>query len=152
MEYVVYTDGSCENNSKYKEGGAAYVVLLNGTLIHEASRGCVRTTNNRQEMMAIISAINYLPQGSSVTIYSDSEYAIGVFSGKYKKAKKNPDLKLKYFSICGKLKEIKFIWVKGHVGNEWNEYVDTLAGMATKSMQDKYNLPKVNRYKKRNKR
>lgn len=27
MNYVAYTDGSCDNHSKYKAGGSAYIVL-----------------------------------------------------------------------------------------------------------------------------
>ena len=34
MNYVAYTDGSCDNHSKYKAGGSAYIVLKDGEIVY----------------------------------------------------------------------------------------------------------------------
>ena len=42
------------------------------------------------------------------------------------KDKKNPDLWKRFLKIYPK-HEVKFVWVKGHAGNELNEVADRLA-------------------------
>lgn len=140
--YIAYTDGSCDNLSPYGEGGSAYVILKDGWVVKESQKGFVGTTNNRMEMLAIISAINSLPKGSSITIYTDSQYSILAFT-KVKKAKKNLDLINLYHHCAAKLKNIEFVWVKGHNGNKYNEIVDSMANSAYREMVKKYNLPKT---------
>lgn len=139
-DFEAWTDGSCNNLSPYGEGGSAYVVLKDGIPIHEAKYGRIGTSNNRMELLAIISAVNWIPAKSSVTIYSDSKYAINVLSGKWK-AKTNMDLVRLYDTVASRLSEIKFIWVKGHSGIEWNEYVDNLASSETERIAKEYNIP-----------
>lgn len=39
MNYVAYTDGSCDNNSKYKAGGSAYIVLKDGDIVKMKNHG-----------------------------------------------------------------------------------------------------------------
>ena len=138
--FHAYTDGSCNNLSPYGEGGSAYVILKDGVPIHEAKYGRIGTTNNRMEMLAIISAVNWLPPKSSVVIYSDSMYAINVFSGRWR-AKTNLDLVRLYDTCAAKLDNIEFYWVKGHSGVEWNEYVDNLANSETERVAKEYNIP-----------
>lgn len=99
--------------------------------------------NNRMELLAIISAVNLIPSNSSVTIYSDSKYAINVLSGRWR-AKTNTDLVHLYDAVASRLKEIRFEWVKGHSGTEWNEYVDGLAGSETARIAKEYNIPLYN--------
>ena len=140
--YIAYTDGSCDNLSPYGEGGSAYVILKDGWVVKESQKGFVGTTNNRMEMLAIISAVNSIPRGSSIVIYTDSQYSILAFT-KIKKAKKNLDLINLYHHCAAKLKHIEFVWVKGHNGNKYNEIVDSMANSAYKEMIKKYNLPKT---------
>lgn len=139
-DFDAWTDGSCNNLSPYGEGSSAYVVLKDGVLIHEAKYGRIGTSNNRMELLAIISAVNWIPANSSVTIYSDSRYAINVFSGKWK-AKTNTDLVRLYDTVASRLSEIRFEWVKGHSGIEWNEYVDELASSETLRIAQEYHIP-----------
>lgn len=139
-DFDAWTDGSCNNLSPYGEGGSAYVVLKDGVLIHEAKYGRIGTSSNRMELLAIISAVNWIPANSSVTIYSDSKYAINVLSGRWK-AKVNTDLVRLYDTVASRLLEVRFVWVKGHSGLEWNEYVDELASSETERVAKEYGIP-----------
>ena len=80
-KYIAYTDGGCQNTSIYGEGGSAYLIIHNGEMIKTASKGFLRTTSNRMEMLAIISAVCSVPNGSDLLVYSDSQYAINTLSG-----------------------------------------------------------------------
>lgn len=142
-KYIAYTDGGCQNTSVYGEGGSAYLIIHRGEVVKTASKGFLYTTNNRMEMLAIISAVCSVPEGSDLTVYSDSKYAINVFSGIWK-PKKNRDLIIKYNE---RVKTVCFRWVKGHNGDKYNEMVDS---MCTNSMNDivrLHNLPN-DRFKK----
>lgn len=147
--YEAYTDGSCNNLSPYGEGGAAYIILKDGFIIKEESKGFVRTTNNRMEMLAIISAVSSVPKGSSLTVYTDSQYCITSFTNS-KKPKANIDLINLYHRCSAHLESITFEWVKGHNGNEFNELVDSMAFSAYEDIIKKYNIPKssAKRYRK----
>ena len=69
--------------------------------------------------------MNWVPFGASVTVYSDSQYAIGVLSGQMK-AKKNLNLIERYKQVSNG-KDVSFEWVRGHNGNHWNEVCDKMA-------------------------
>ena len=141
-EYVAYTDGSCDNLSPYGEGGSAYIILKGDEIVRSGSKGFVGTTNNRMEMLAIISAVCATPKGSDLIIYTDSQYCITAFTN-VKKPKKNLDLISLYHHSASGLKSIEFRWVKGHNGDKYNEKVDSMAFSAYESMIEKYNLPKT---------
>lgn len=135
--YRAFTDGSCEQyGTSYGIGGSAYVILQNGKIIHEASVGKACTTNNKMEMLAIISVLHWLPDHSKVVIYSDSQYAIMIFQG-YWRPKKNLHLVEMFEREAKRHDAVEFSWVKGHNGNKWNEYVDNLATSATRRMVEK---------------
>ena len=124
--FIAYTDGSSDNKNPMRPSGAAYVILdEKGKELHRASKGLMGKTNNFMEMLAIISAVNWVPEGASVLVYSDSEYAIKVFNGQYK-AKKNLNLVDRYRQVSAG-KQVRFEWVKGHSGNYWNELCDKMA-------------------------
>lgn len=146
-DYIAYTDGSCNNLSPHGEGGAAYIILKDGVEIKRASKGFMGTTNNRCEMMAIISAVNSVEPGSAITIHTDSQYCIGAFASdnRITHKTKNPDLIAKYRDVA-QSKEVRFIWVKGHAGNEYNELVDQLADARTEEMRLSHNIPVYNRF------
>lgn len=141
-KYVAYTDGSCDNMSPYGEGGSAYILMKDGEILCSASKGFVGTTNNRMEMLAIISAVCATPKGSDLIIYTDSQYCITSFTN-VKKPKKNLELISLYHHSATGLNSIEFRWVKGHNGDKYNEMVDSMAVAAYKSMIEKYNLPKT---------
>lgn len=136
--FEAYTDGSADYKSRI--GGAGYVLLRNGDITVERNHSFFDTTNNRMELLAIISAVNAAPDNSDIVVYSDSQYAIGALSGRQKKTKKNEDLIAKFKPIANKKGRIEFVWVKGHAGNEWNEYVDNLAFSAYAAKMQEYGL------------
>lgn len=142
FEYEAYTDGSCNNMSPEGEGGSAYIILKDGEIVHSSSKGFMHTTNNRMEIMAILSAVNYIPKGSSVIIYTDSQYCMTILAKKYTITDKTKNAKLiKDYRELAKDKRVKFKWVKGHNGNMYNEMVDKMADARTEEMRKKYNIP-----------
>lgn len=146
-EFQIYTDGACSNTSIYGEGGAAYLILdSKGNHFKEASKGFIKTTNNRMEVLAIVSAINSLPKNSSAVVYTDSKYAITILTNDIKPCA-NPDLWRRYREVSTDI-SVRFEWVKGHNGNYYNEQVDYMAQQARESMVEKYSLP-ADRFKKR---
>lgn len=145
MHYIAYTDGSCDNLSKERAGGAAYVILKNGEIAKIKNHGQLNTSNNRMELLAIISAVNACPDGAYVDIYTDSQYCILVLSKSYK-PKKNPDLYELFKKCATHVAGVRFHWVKGHDGNKYNELADQLAYGAYCDICDQYNIEKTKRH------
>ena len=56
----------------------------------EITGGEPSTTNNRMELRAIVAGLEAIKAAAEITIYADSLYAIGAFTGN--KIKKNADL------------------------------------------------------------
>ena len=88
--------------------------------------------------MAVIAALQLLKRdGLDITIYTDSAYIVnsvekGWLFGWVKKGfqgKKNADL-WQLFLKEYKKHRIKFVWVKGHADNKWNNRCDILATTA----------------------
>lgn len=144
-DYIAYTDGSCNNLSPYGEGGAAYVILDGQrNLIKQNSKGFVGVTNNKMELMAILSAVAAVPSGSTLVVYTDSQYCIQVLTNKANAnnfTRPNANVIRQYFNYASRLKAIRFEWVKGHDGNEFNEMVDALAQSRTEEMRTIHNIP-----------
>ena len=145
LHYVAYTDGSCDNLSKERAGGSAYVILKDGEIVKMKNHGQLNTSNNRMELLAIISAVNACPDGSFIDIYTDSQYCILVLSKSYK-PKKNPDLYELYKKCVAHVGGVRFHWVKGHDGNTYNELADQLAYGAYCDICDQYNIEKTKRH------
>lgn len=143
--YIAYTDGSCNNLSPYGEGGAAYVILDGQrNLVKQNSKGFVGVTNNKMELMAILSAVAAVPAGSTLVVYTDSQYCIQVLTNKANAnnfTRPNANVIRQYFNYASRLKAVRFEWVKGHDGNEFNEMVDALAQSRTEEMRTIHNIP-----------
>ena len=143
--YICYTDGSCDNYSTHKAGGSAYIVVntATGELEKVKTHHCLHTTNNRMEMLAIISAVNYCPKGSVIEVRSDSKYAIKMFrytDWEIGSDIKNTDL-IKLYRKCAKDKLVILTWVKGHNGDDLNEQADCLAFGAYEQALKENGLP-----------
>lgn len=137
-EITIYTDGAARGNP----GPGGYgVILISGRHRLEKSEGYKLTTNNRMELMAVITGLEVLKiPGSSVVVYTDSKYVADavnkgwVFQWESKafKKKKNPDLWLRFLRIYKK-HNVRFIWIKGHASNPENEKCDQMAVEASKN-------------------
>lgn len=138
----VFTDGACAGNPGPGGWGAVYVV--DGTIVDEAHGFDPDTTNNRMEFTALIEGLKLVPEGTSVTVYSDSnlavrtinEWAAGWEARGWKRKKagadgskvpKNLDLVKTAFRDFGARPEVDLQWIKGHADFTWNEYADDLA-------------------------
>ena len=140
---TIYTDGACRGNPG--KGGWGAILKYNGT-IKELSGGEKETTNNKMELTAAIMALSALKEPCEVELYSDSKYltdAINqgwVYGWKKKNWKKSdgkPALNVDLWEQLLKLMAVhtvKFIWVKGHDGNEFNERCDVLATTYAESL------------------
>ena len=135
-EIKIYTDGSSRGNP----GPGGYgVILLSGHHRKELSKGFRLTTNNRMELLAVIAGLETIKKNElSVTVYSDSQYVINSINKgwlnnwirtDFKGGKKNKDLWLQFHDLSGSFK-LKFIWVKGHADNPYNNRCDELATAA----------------------
>ena len=135
-ELTIYTDGASRGNP----GPGGYGAILKwGTHSKELSAGYKRTTNNRMELMAVIAALEALKKESlNVVVYSDSQYVVkAVQEGWLKKwistqfagGKKNKDLWMRYAELA-KNHNIRFVWVRGHADNPFNNRCDELATAA----------------------
>jgi ribonuclease HI len=134
-QLIIYTDGAARGNP----GNGGYGAVLHwGNTIKEISQGYKHTTNNRMELMAVIAALQILKRDNlDITIYSDSAYVINAVEKRWvfgwaKKGfagKKNPDLWAQFLELY-KRHRIKFVWVKGHADNKWNNRCDVLATTA----------------------
>lgn len=141
---IIYTDGSAHPNPG--PGGFGVVVLDNNeNLVYTYSKQCADTTNNREELKAILYA--FLNHGVKINdwnmnvpiVYSDSNYCVQTFNewmfnwankGWIKSDKKIPenlDLIQTYYDWHQKGYRIDLRKVKGHSGHKWNELADSLA-------------------------
>ena len=118
-----YTDGSCLKNPG--EGGWATVILNNNEVEYVVYGGEDFTSNNRMELKAVIETLKLHNTIDLIKIHTDSMYVIKCANGEFKR-KKNIDLWEEYDKVSYN-KNIKYIWVKGHNGNKFNEIVDDLA-------------------------
>jgi|TARA_B110000459_G_scaffold187373_1_gene219671 ribonuclease HI len=131
IKITIYTDGSAKGNP----GNGGYgAVMMSGKHKKELSEGFRLTTNNRMELLSVIVALESIKNPADIQVFSDSKYVVDsvekgwVFGWQKKgfKGKKNIDLWKRFLLIYPK-HTIKFNWVKGHAGNEYNEICDTLA-------------------------
>ena len=141
----LYTDGSCLGNPG--PGGWAYVLEWGDYRIYGAD-GMAETTNNRQELYAVIYGLERIEDKSRpVIVYSDSEYVVkGVNqwlakwkANGWKNARKrevvNRDLWEHLDGLLSEFDSVRFQWIKAHNGHEWNEYADELASSAANLVQ-----------------
>lgn len=128
-----YTDGAF--SPLRNTGGISVVFLLDGVKVHTFSKKIDNTTNNKCELLAIITALNAVSRPiKSVIIYTDSQYVIGCATKGWKR-KANINLWQAYDKIYQKASsfcsDIRFEWVKGHDRNEYNNLADKLANEAS---------------------
>lgn len=132
----IYTDGACSGNPGPGGWGA---ILVYGGSEREMSGGEKETTNNRMELTAAIEGLRALKKSCHVTLYSDSKYLIDAMekgwaarwrqNGWMRNKKENalnPDLWEQLLVLC-ETHDVRFVWVKGHAENPYNNRCDKLA-------------------------
>ena len=133
---IIYTDGACSGNPGPGGWGA---ILMYDEMKKEISGGEKNTTNNIMELTAAIKALDCLKFPCEVELYSDSAYLVNAFNQKWiegwiknnwknsnKEEVKNKELWEKLIDL-NKIHKIKFIKVKGHSDNIYNNRCDELA-------------------------
>lgn len=136
---VFYTDGSC---SKNPGPGGFGVVQINGDIIqYSYSKSCSETTNNREELKAILHAMEIgLKDNEPIVIYSDSAYCVNMLNdwiwgwankgwkNSKKEEVKNLDLVKRLYNNLNKdFFSCQIKKVNGHCGIPANELADALA-------------------------
>jgi ribonuclease HI len=109
-----------------------------GDKVKELSGGDEMTTNNRMELLGVITALQALKEPCRVDLYTDSQYVVnaineGWLTGWQKRNWRRKDGEVKNIDLWMTLvplletHEVTFIWVKGHAENAFNNRCDELA-------------------------
>lgn len=132
----IYTDGSSRGNPGH---GGFGVILMYNNHRKEISGGYRLTTNNRMELLAVITGLEAITKKElPVVVYSDSQYVVKAIEEgwlknwirtDFKGGKKNKDLWIRYYHLSKNM-SIKMKWVKGHADNPYNNRCDELATSA----------------------
>lgn len=138
MAIHAFTDGACRGNPG--PGGWGCVIEKQGKII-KLNGFDSSTTNNRMELQAAISALEYLSTEQSFSITTDSQYVrLGITQwisnwekNNWRTANRQPVKNVDLWQKLKKLtldKNIEWHWVKGHSGHPQNEMADQLANIA----------------------
>jgi len=142
LTYEIWSDGACAHKTTGAGGYAAVLIARRSDGITakqwELSDGDSETTNNRMELMAVITGLRDLPAPARVCVFIDSTYVKKNFgdwlehwqSNGWRTAEgkpvKNRDLweELSTEVAC---REVKWVQIPGHAGVPLNERADQLA-------------------------
>ena len=132
---VIYTDGACSGNPGPGGWGA---ILMSGPHRRELKGGEAHSTNNRMELMAVISALEALKGPSDIVLWTDSQYVKNGITtwihawkrNGWKTADKKPVKNVELWQQLDEARKphkVEWKWVKGHAGHPENERADELA-------------------------
>lgn len=144
MSLRLYTDGACSRNGQEGAiGGWAFVIVDSENNIIDSGNGrAENTTNQQMELTAIIEGLSALVKLSFFTaeIFSDSAYCINAINDGWidrwlrngwltskKEPVKNQELWRALYELYANDERLSFTKVKGHSGDKWNDYVDSIA-------------------------
>lgn len=123
----MYTDGACAGNPG--PGGHAAVLVYEGH--HKIMSGrCTETTNNVEELLALLDGLRALKGPCRVTVVTDSRNVIGWLSLKFRRN----DAGIAF--LCAEIEKavkdaghmfVEFKHVRGHTGDKYNELADDVA-------------------------
>ncbi len=143
---TLYTDGACSGNPGLGGYGG---ILIYGEAQLEYSGSEKETTNNRMEIIAVITGLKRLKYPCSVDVYSDSAYTVNAFNegwiyawkkNGWKKADKkevqNVDLWEELYALT-KIHDVTFHKVAGHADNALNNRCDALARGAVEALRNR---------------
>ena len=145
MRVTLYSDGSARGNPDGPGGFGTILHYVNpqGKVYErELSAGYKKTTNNRMELMGVITGLEALTKPCDVDVISDSKYVTDAFNQNWidtwlrknwktagNKPVKNMDL-WQRLPATMEPHHVTFHWVKGHAGHPENERCDKLATTA----------------------
>lgn len=133
---TIFSDGACSGNPG--PGGYGVILRCDG-YEKELSGGEAHTTNNRMELLGVITGLEALKYPCRVVIQTDSRYVVdGIEKGWARSWRKNGWIKSDKkpalnSDLWGRLldlldrHEVRFTWIKGHAGHPENERCDRLA-------------------------
>ena len=141
MKVTIYTDGASRGNPGPGGYGAVleYIDTKGNLHTKELSQGYAVTTNNRMELLGVITALEALNRPCEVDLFTDSKYIVDAFNQHWvdgwikkgwKRGKNEPVKNIDLWQRLLKAKaphKLTFYWVKGHAGHPQNERCDQLA-------------------------
>ncbi len=132
-----YTDGAYSWSAQV--GGWAAVRVEYGEVTRLMSGSASPTSNNRMELQGVIAALEDAKADESLVIWTDSQYTVNSItlwassweaSGWTRGGKgevKNLDLIQRAWYLSQAKPDVGIKWVRGHNGNHWNSYADSVA-------------------------
>lgn len=135
-ETGVFTDGASAGNPG--PGGWGAVKVVKGEIVAQEKGYEPHTTNNRMELMALVSGLGMVAPDESITLYTDSKLAVDTLNtwaagwekrGWTRKSGpiKNLELVQEAHRLLKERPRVKVEWIPAHSGYRWNEYADALA-------------------------
>lgn len=132
----VFTDGASSGNPG--PGGWGAVMVRDGQVVRQEFGSEDPTTNNRMELMAMISGLKMVEPDQAIDIYTDSKLVVDTLNswarswearGWTRKTGpiKNLELVQEAYRLKTERRLISVKWIAAHSGYRWNEYADSLA-------------------------
>jgi ribonuclease HI len=134
---IIYTDGACLGKAALRPGGWAAVILIDQ--VEQVILGFhPATTISAMELTAAIRALEIVPPGSSVALYTDSAAVVEGITERLPwwqsrgwrtiKGRKVQDRQLwQRLAELAATRQVSWVWVKSHTGDPGNERADRLA-------------------------
>ena len=142
LTYEMWSDGACAHKTTGAGGYAAVLIARRSdgstAMQWELSGGDLEATNNRMELLAVITGLRALPASARVCIFIDSTYVMKNFRdwlGRWQsngwrtadgKDVKNRDL-WEALSAEEACRKVKWVQIPGHAGVPLNDRADQLA-------------------------
>lgn len=145
----MWCDGSCLKPGEH--GAWAYLIRFPEGEELRGVEAVEATTNNRMEMAAVLYGLGRLMELghnlTPITVYCDSQYVINGLKEwlpnwkrnnwrtANNKPVKNQSIWEKLDELAGAFADLRFVWVRGHDGNEGNEIVDKMCHRQAKLLR-----------------
>lgn len=132
---IVYTDGCCKGNPG--PGCSAAIFVVGDEIFGLRGLESDKTTNNQQELSAVIMALKCLATNTIIDLHTDSKYVQNGITNwihgwkrkGWRKADGKPVLNLELWKQLDELSQqhqITYHWVAGHSGHAYNDMADRL--------------------------
>jgi ribonuclease HI len=136
MSWDLYVDGS--GHWKGGAAGVGYVAIDDHGERVEGSLPIGNATNQQAELLAAAYGLHCLPEGSTVTLFSDSEYVVDCYAKVYewraagwRRGSGGVVANIRHWQrlleAVKRHRQVSFRWVRGHDGVVDNERADRLA-------------------------